>query len=268
MKHQFGFIGCGNMGGALARAAAKSVGGDKILLADKDENKMNALSSEISAAVGDVKDVAANCEYIFLGVKPQVLAAAINEIKPTLISRRDRFVIVSMAAGITTEKLTGWLGDLPIIRIMPNIPASVGEGMILYCTAGGVTEGELDGFLDLMKCAGRLSPLPEKLIDAGSAVSGCGPAYAFMFIEALADGGVECGLPRDKATLLAAQTLIGSAQMVLETGRHPGELKDAVCSPAGSTIVGVHALEKAGFRAAAADAVVESYKKTVDLGKN
>lgn len=118
-----------------------------------------------------------------------------------------------------------------------------------------------------MSRAGKLCQLEEKLIDAGSAVSGCGPAYAFMFIEALADGGVQCGLPRDKAILLAAQTLLGSAKTVIENGTHPGVLKDAVCSPGGTTIAGVHALEKSAFRGAAADAVLAGYERTLELGK-
>lgn len=264
---KYGFIGCGNMGGALARAAAKAVFAEEILVSDRDSAKTAAFSAETGVAVGDTAKVAAECTYIFLGVKPQMLADMFAEIKPVLESRGDRFVLVSMAAGVKIARIKELAGaDYPVIRIMPNIPASVGEGMILYCT-DGVTADETDGFLQLMSRAGKLCPLDEKLIDAGCAVSGCGPAYAFMFIEALADGGVQCGLPRDKAILLAAQTLLGSAKMVIENGTHPGVLKDAVCSPGGTTIAGVHALETSAFRGAAAEAVLAGYERTLELGK-
>ncbi len=268
MAYKYGFIGCGNMGGALARAAVKAVSASEILVSDKDENKAKAFSGELGVSCGSATDIASKCEYIFLGVKPQVLGVLFDEIKESLSERKDRFVLVSMAAGITSERVQCLAGeDYPVIRIMPNIPVSVGEGMILYCTKGDVKESELNGFLALMSCAGKLTLLDEKLIDAGSAVSGCGPAFAFMFIEALADGGVQCGLPRDKALILAAQTLLGSAATVLETGRHPEDLKDAVCSPGGTTIAGVHALEKGAFRADSASAVVSAYKRTLELGK-
>ena len=149
---------------------------------------------------------------------------------------------------------------------MPNTPAMVGEGMMLVAGNKNVTDWDIAAFKDLMSMSGELDDIPEALIDAATAVSGCGPAFVYMFIEALADGGVKCGLSRDKAIKYAAQTLLGSAKMVLETGRHPEELKDAVCSPGGSTIAGVHSLEKGAFRNAAIDAVEASYKKTQKLG--
>ncbi len=267
MKHKCGFIGCGNMGGALAKAVAKSISPNEILISDKDSKKVADFSDEIGVSVGSSIDVASECEYIFLGVKPQLLGVVFDEIRPSLEGRKDSFVLVSMAAGISIKKikeLSG--GEYPTIRIMPNMPASVGEGMILYCI-DGVSSAQTDGFLQLMSKAGKLCGLDEKLIDAGSAVSGCGPAFAFMFIEALADGGVQCGLPRDKATLLAAQTLLGASSMVLQSGVHPEALKDAVCSPGGTTIEGVHALESGGFRASASEAVIAAYKRTLELSK-
>jgi pyrroline-5-carboxylate reductase len=261
---KYGFIGCGNMGGALIRAAAKAVSPKNIWITDKDAAKQDALAKETGAAVKDIKEIASKCSCIFLGVKPQVIADMLAEIKKTLAGRKDHFVLVSMAAGISIERIIKMAGDFPIIRIMPNIPASVGEGMILYCSHKTV-KADVDSFLKAMSKAGKLSAIDEKLIDAGSAVSGCGPAYAFMFIEALADGGVDCGLPRAQAQLLAAQTLLGAAKMVMETGKHPGELKDAVCSPGGTTIEGVLALEQGGFRGAASEAVVAAYEKTLGL---
>lgn len=258
--NKIGFIGCGNMGGALIRAAVKAVKPSQIWITDKDVSKQNALAKETGAAAKDIKEIASKCSYIFLGVKPQVMADMLAEIKKTLASRKDHFVLVSMAAGISIERLIKMCADCPIIRIMPNIPASVGEGMILYA-CHKASKADVDAFLKVLSQAGKLAAVDEKLIDAGSAVSGCGPAYAFMFIEALADGGVRCGLPRAQAQLLAAQTLLGSAKMVMETGKHPGELKDAVCSPGGTTIEGVLALEEGGFRGTVSDAVIAAYEK-------
>ena len=159
----------------------------------------------------------------------------------------------------------GSSSSLPGIRIMPNTPACLGAGMILYATKG-VEKADEDAFLAHFEKAGVLDKLPEDKIDAGSALSGCGPAYVYAFAEALADGAVECGLPRDKANLYAAQTLLGSAKMLLEFG-HPADLKDAVCSPGGTTIAGLHALEKGGFSCATMDAILSAYKRTLELKK-
>ena len=148
---------------------------------------------------------------------------------------------------------------------MPNTPASIGEGVILYCNNEKVSEEQVSFFVNAMKGAGLLDRIDENKIDAASAVSGCGPAFAYMFIEALADGAVECGIPRDKAMMYAAKMLSGSADMVLQSGKHPGALKDAVCSPGGTTIAGVHALEDGAFRSAVMNAVTSAYKRTLEL---
>ena len=265
-KYIAGFIGTGNMGGALAVAACKS---DKaVLLADRDSAKAQALAKQCGCAAGDTTAVVQECRYIFLGVKPQVLGAVLEELKPILKARTDRFVLVSMAAGVTIERITECLGaTYPVIRIMPNTPAAIGEGMILYTANAAVTAEEEAEFTQLMQAAGKFDRLSETLIDAGSALSGCGPAFVYLFIEALADGAVECGLPRDKALCYAAQTVTGAAQMVLTDGRHPGELKDAVCSPGGSTIAGVHALEDGAFRGSVMGAVQAAFERTKELGK-
>ena len=171
-----------------------------------------------------------------------------------------------MAAGFSiarVQELAG--GTYPVIRIMPNTPVAVGRGMILYTCGESVTGEEERIFLEAMAGAGRFSRLPERLMDAGSAVSGCGPAFADLFLEALADGGVACGLPRAQAVELAAQMMLGSAKLALRSGQHPGALKDAVCSPGGATIQGVRALEAAGFRGAVMEAVIASYEKTLEL---
>ena len=264
----YGFIGTGNMGGALARAAAKTVEVRScIYLANRTPEKAARLADEIGASVTDNQTIARECDYILLGVKPQMMAGMLSEIAPVLRQRTTPFVLLSMAAGLTIARIREMAGgDYPVIRIMPNTPASVGEGMIQYCSSN-VTAEEEEAFLRIMTPAGRLDAVPESLIDAASCVSGCGPAWVYQFIEALADGGVACGLPRAKAQEYAAQMVLGSAKLVLESGKHPGELKDAVCSPGGSTIQGVRVLEEHGLRGAVMDAVIASYNKTKEMGK-
>lgn len=264
---KIGFIGAGNMGGALAIAAAKAVGGAHLLIADVDTEKAAALAADIGANTADGETVAAQCDYIFLGVKPQVMESALAALRPALDAREQKPVLISMAAGLSVACIADWSGGMPVIRIMPNTPVAVGAGMILYTADETVTADQKIAFADMMAQAGRLDEIPERLMDAGSCVSGCGPAFAYLFIEALADGGVECGLPRAQALDYAAQTVLGAAQMVLDTGRHPGTLKDAVCSPGGTTIAGVHALEAGGFRSLAMDAVTAAYDRTLELKK-
>lgn len=259
-----GFIGAGNMGGALAGAAAKTSA--EIYLTDKDTAKAEALAVKIGATVSTAETIAQACDIIFLGVKPNIVSEALLPIADKI--SRSGATLVSMAAGVSIEKIEKCFNTpTPVIRIMPNTPASVGEGMILYSRGSSVSDGAVADFLAVMSEAGTLDLIDERLIDAGSALSGCGPAFVYMFIEALSDGAVECGLPRDKAILYAANTLRGSAKMVLETGTHPGALKDAVCSPGGSTIEGVHALEDGAFRATVIDAVTAAFEKTKQLGK-
>ena len=267
-KFSAGFIGSGNMGGALAIAVCKKIDPAGVVLTDYDFEKAKAVAGICGCVAADTETVAKESEYLFLGVKPQVLDGVLRQLAPMLAVRKDRVVLVSMAAGVSIAHIQEVLGDnYPIIRIMPNMPVTVGKGMILYATNADVTEQEKQQFTAMMGGAGSLDQLEEKLIDAGSAVSGCGPAFAYLFVEALADGGVECGLPRGKALQYAAQTLLGAAEMVLATGKHPGELKDAVCSPGGTTIAGVHALEEGGFRSAAMDAVCVAYRRTKELSK-
>lgn len=260
-----GFIGSGNMGSALAKAAKKCADAE-IYLYDKDEARAKKAALEISAKTASNTEIAKTCDYIFLAVKPNIIPIAAKEIADTL-KARSGYTIVSMAAGISLAALDeAFEGvDAPIIRIMPNTPAAYGEGMMLVCNNGKVSKEALSGFEKIMEKSGRLDSIPEALIDAASAVSGCGPAFVYMFIEALADGGVACGLPRDKALDFAAQTLIGAAKTVMESGIHPEALKDAVCSPGGTTIAGVHALEEGAFRASASNAVIAAYKRTLEL---
>ena len=267
MIKTIGFLGCGNMGGAVARAVCRGVGPENVALANRTPAKAEALAEALGcrAATNDV--VAQDCDVIFLGVKPQMMADMLAGIAPILAKRSGRFVLVTMAAGLSMARVREMAGGAyPIIRIMPNTPASVGEGMIQYCSSHVTAEEEAE-FCKLMAPAGRLDPVPETLIDAASCVSGCGPAWVYQFIEALADGGVACGLPRAKAQEYAAQMVLGSAKLVLESGQHPGALKDAVCSPGGSTIQGVRVLEEHGLRGAVMDAVLAAYDKTKEMGK-
>ena len=268
MKYTCGFIGCGNMGGALIRAAAKALSPDMIAISNRTPEKAQTLKSELGVIHTENGDIAENAKFIFLGVKPQMMADVLSSVAPVLKIRNEPFILVTMAAGLTMEAITKMAGgEYPVIRIMPNTPASVGEGMTLLCANDFVAKETLEEFKAILAYSGILDKLPEALIDAGSAVSGCGPAFAYLFLEALADGGVQCGLPRDKAILYAAQTLLGSSKLLLSSGKHPGQLKDAVCSPGGTTIAGVHALEKGSFRAAASEAVLASYKRTLELKK-
>lgn len=254
-----GFIGAGNMGSALAKAVAKS--GNEVLLADASQAKAESVASEIGAQAVDNVTIAKTADYIFLAVKPQMMADMLDGIAKTLQARDDKFVLVTIAAGMPMAKIaTLAKGVYPIIRIMPNIPASLGKGMILYTGNELVSKDKLAEFTGLLKEAGELSETPEHLIDAGSAISGCGPAFVYMFIEAMADGGVLCGLSRAQALQLAAQTVIGAGEMV-KSGQHPAVLKDAVCSPGGTTIEGVKVLEEGDFRGTVIDAIEAAYKK-------
>ena len=268
MTYTFGFIGTGNMGGALAKAAAVSLPADQILLSNRTAAKAEALAAQLGCQAASVEAVARNSRFIFLGVKPQMMAGLLQEIAQSLTQREDRFILVTMAAGLTMADIQRMAGNAyPVIRIMPNTPVAVGCGVTLYDATEDVTEAELAEFCTGLAAAGTVDHLPEKLIDAGSALSGCGPAFVCLFAEALADGAVACGLTRKQAYAYAAQTLMGTAKLMLETGAHPGAMKDAVCSPGGSTIAGVRALEQGGFRAAAMNAVEAAYRRTKELGK-
>lgn len=265
-ENLFGFIGAGNMGGALATSISKKYSGSSLLIADANTQKAEQLAKTLSATTQDNEHIAKHCKFIFLAVKPQIMEKVLEPLKKVLSQRNDRFIIVTMAAGLSSEKIATLAGgDYPIIRIMPNTPVFVGEGMILYSATQNVTDEEINEFLDALQYAGKLDKIDEKLIDAAGSLSGCGPAFVYMFAEALADGAVECGVPRDKALKYASQTILGAAKMLTETNEHPARLKDNVCSPGGTTIAGVHALEDGAFRSTAMDAVKQAYKRTLEL---
>ena len=260
---KYGFIGCGNMGGAIATALSRAA--KDIALSDRSgKGKSLAQQLEITYATNEI--IAQTCDRIFLGVKPHMMKGCLAPLQEVLAGRKP--LLITMAAGLTMAQIQAFAGcEIPIIRIMPNTPVSVGEGLIPYCCNTLVQEDVLQDWLGDMAGCGLLDPLDETLIDAASALSGSGPAYMYVFLEALADGAVACGLPRAKAMTYAAATMAGSAKMLMESGRHPGALKDAVCSPGGSTIAGLRALENKGFRGAAMDCIVAAYQKNKDLGK-
>ena len=260
---KYGFLGCGNMGGAIARALSKKT--KNIAVSDRS-GKAKQLAQELGVAYSDNASIASSCDRIFLAVKPHMMKDLLLPLWDTLIQRRP--LLITMAAGLEIRQIEEFAGThLPVIRIMPNTPTSVGKGVIPYCANDLVAEDMKVDWLEDMEMCGLLDPLEERLMDAASALSGSGPAYLYLMLEAMADGGVACGLPRAKALDYAAMTMAGAAEIYLSTHTHPGALKDAVCSPGGSTIAGVRVLEERGFRGAAMDCVCAAYAKNKELGK-
>ena len=260
---KYGFIGCGNMGGAIAKALRRQTA--DIMIADPAPNA-KAFADTLGAVYTDNETLVSSCDRVFLAVKPHLMKGMLAPLQPILAEKKP--LLITMAAGLEIAQIQSFAGcDLPIIRIMPNTPVALGKGMIQYCRNSLVADDVLADWLKDMADCGRLDPLEERLIDAAAALSGAGPAFMYMFIEALADGAVACGIPRPKAYEYAAATMAGSAEMVLATGQHPGALKDAVCSPGGSTIAGVRALEEGGFRAAAMNCVIAACQRNKELGK-
>ena len=260
---KYGFIGCGNMGGAIAKALSKST--TDIAVADRS-GKARVLASELGITYSGNAAIAANCDRIFLAVKPHMMRDCLAPLQSALAERKP--LLITMAAGLEIRQIEEFAGTrLPIIRIMPNTPTAIGKGVIQYCHNDLVKEEDIQDWLGDMRFCGMVDPLEESLIDASSAISGSGPAYMYVFLEALADGAVACGVPRAKAYEYAAMTMIGSAEMYLTTKTHPGALKDAVCSPNGSTIAGLRAMENRNFRAAAMEGVIATYNRNKELGK-
>lgn len=260
---KYGFIGCGNMGSTIAKALSRNT--NDIAITDRS-GKAATLAQELGCIYSDNEYVAANCQRIFLAVKPQMMADVLAPLQPILQSQKP--LLISMAAGLTVARIEEMAGtSLPVIRIMPNTPVAVGKGLTLYCCNDLVDDATLQDFLADVAPCGRWDPLAEELIDAAGVVSGCGPAYMYMFMAALADGAAACGVPLDQALSYAAATMAGAAEMIRQGKGTPEALRDAVCSPGGSTIAGVRVLDQNGFSDAVKKCVEAAYKRNQELGK-
>jgi pyrroline-5-carboxylate reductase len=263
-----GFLGAGKMATALARGwlTAGLTVKDRILASDPLPDARQAFSAASGIrAEADNRPVVTGSDLLVLAVKPQAMTALLTEIRPVVTNRH---LVVSIAAGISLQQLAAGLGtERRLIRVMPNTPCLVGASASGYAAGPSATAEDVAIVDRLLKAVGLAFRLPENLLDAVTGLSGSGPAFVYVMIEALSDGGVRMGLPRDVATSLAAQTVFGAAKMVLETDTHPAVLKDMVTSPGGTTIAGLHALERGGIRAALMDAVEAATKQSIELGK-
>lgn len=266
---RLGFIGAGRMATALAQgfAAQGLARGEQIIASDTLPAALEEFARQTGAkTTAENAQVAAESDCLFLAVKPQQMAQALAELRGKV---SEQHLVVSVAAGVTLAALAKGLGDGPrLVRVMPNTPCLVGQGASVYSLGPGATaaDGQLVG--RLLAAVGRACEAPEKLLDAVTGLSGSGPAFVYIMIEALSDGGVRMGLPRDLALQLAAQTVRGAAEMVLASGEHPAVLKDRVASPGGTTIAGLQALEAGGLRAALMAAVEAAARRSAELGKS
>lgn len=260
-------MGSGQMAEALARGliAKGVVTADRMCCSDPSQGRKELFNSLGVASYETNIEVVRNADVLFIAVKPQYVSVVLKEARPLL---GPNHTIVSIAAGVTVDKMIEAAGpDAKVVRVMPNTPCLVGETAAAMCLGGKADATDEQIVRQLFEAVGKIYTVDEKLLAAVTGLSGSGPAYVFIMIEALADGGVAAGLPRDIALSLAAQTVLGSAKMVVETGKHPGALKDQVTSPGGTTIAGVHELEKAGTRAAFMNAVVAATNRANELSK-
>jgi len=263
---KLGFIGCGVMANAMMGGIIKAglyrpediIGGDP----SYESRSKTALANGIHVTENNIA-VLEESEYVFFTVKPQYYTSMISQIRDHI---REDHVIISVGAGRTLSYLEDqFQKPVKTVRIMPNTPAQVGEGMTAVCPNQYVSDEETEKVLELLRTFGKAERMPEHLFDVVTGVSGSGPAYVFMFIEALADAAVDGGMPRQQAYTFAAQTVYGAAKMVMETGKHPGELKDMVTSPAGTTIAGVRVLEEMGLRSAVFEGAAAATEKSIEL---
>lgn len=266
LPQKIGIIGVGNMGRALVQGwlKARLIQPQDLWLADADTAKTAALSAATGARTAGNRETAMMAEVLILAVKPQVVPTVIEEIQAVIPQGR---LLISIAAGITLAFLGENLPQVRLVRVMPNTPTLVQAGMAAITAGPTATATDLELVQSLFGAVGRTVVVPENLLDAVTGLSGCGPAYVFLFLEALADGGVKMGLPRETALLLAAQTIYGSAALALETRSHPGVLKDGVTSPGGATIAGLHVLEQGGWRGLIMSAVEAAAKRSQELGR-
>ncbi len=260
-----GFIGNGNMGGAIVNGIIdkKIASSQNVIISDINEESLEKTAAKYRVrTTTDNTDVAKSSDMLFFAVKPNVLYKVIDEIKDFV---NDETLIVSIVAGQSIEKIEkAFQKKIKLVRVMPNTPAFVGEAMSGISPNANVSDEDIKKAVDVFSSIGRAEIVPEKLMDAVTAVSGSAPAYVFMFIEAMADAAVIGGMPRNQAYAFAAQAVLGSAKMVLETNMHPGELKDMVCSPSGTTIEAVAVLEQEGMR----NSVIKAMKACMDKSAN
>ncbi|HHU22770.1 MAG TPA: pyrroline-5-carboxylate reductase [Clostridiales bacterium] len=265
MKYIISFIGAGNMGSALAAAACKTVGPDRIIVTNRSLEKAKSLADRLGCHLAPNNlDAARDANFVMLGVKPQDIHQVTKELTPVLTGNQ---VLVTMAAGVAIDSLARCLDKpVPIIRILPNTPCAIGHGLILI-SASEKDKKHVSWLMDILKAAGSFQVIPESLMDSGCVAAGCSPAYAYMFIDAIAKGTQAVGLPYAIGLTCAANAVLGAAAMILETGKNPEELKNAVCSPGGSTIEGARVLEEGGLYNIVARAAEASYRRNIQLGK-
>jgi pyrroline-5-carboxylate reductase len=265
---RIGFLGAGKMATALARGwlAAGLVTAERVVASDPLPQARQSFQAETGLrAIESNREVVADSDLLILAIKPQTMATLLAEIRSVLSTRH---LLVSIAAGVSLRQLADGLGsERRLVRVMPNTPCLVGASAAGYAPGEAATPEDIRLVDRLLNAVGRAFRLPEHLLDAVTGLSGSGPAFVYVMIEALSDGGVRVGLPREVATALAAQTVFGAAKMVLETGSHPAVLKDMVASPGGTTIAGLHALERGRIRATLMDAVEAATWRSAELGK-
>jgi pyrroline-5-carboxylate reductase len=266
---RLGFIGGGKMATALVKGTlvARLTTPDRISASDVVASAREALSKDAGIrTTADNKEIAAKSDVLVLAVKPQTMAAVLAELRPVVAARH---LVISIAAGITLRQLGEGLGaERRLIRVMPNTPCLVGASASAFSRGPAATADDVALVQRILSAVGIAFEVPEQLLDAVTGLSGSGPAFVAVMIEALSDGGVRMGLPRDVAVALAAQTVLGTAKMVLDAGLHPAVLKDMVASPGGTTIAGLHAMERGGVRAALMDTVEAATRRAVELGKS
>lgn len=258
-----GFIGCGNMGKAMVEGILKAelVDGDHMIVSNRHPEKLAELSARYDCYISDNESVAKNSDIIFLAVKPYMYKDVITGIKDLV---KDSAVIVNIAAGVSNAEVSEMFGrNIKTVKAMPNTPAMVQEAMSALAFADTCEEEDKEDIKEIFESFGKCREVEERLMDAVTVVSGSSPAYLFMVLEAMADGAVMQGMPRADAYVFAAQAMLGSAKMLLETGKHPGELKDMVCSPAGTTIEAVAKMEEMGLRSA----LIEGMRACADKSK-
>lgn len=268
MDKKIGFIGCGNMGRAMIGGIVNSnlVKAENVIVADGYQGSLDIAKKEYGVLTTmDNTEVAKTSDIIVLSVKPNIYDIVISDIKAHV---KDDVVIVIIAAGKSVKSIEeAFEKDIKVVRTMPNTPALVGEGMACICPNPKLSKEDMDAVISLFESFGKVELVDEKLMDVVTSTSGSSPAYVFMFIEAMADAAVLDGMPRNKAYNIAAQAVLGSAKMLLETGKHPGELKDMVCSPAGTTIEAVASLEEDGFRSSVIKAMRKCTEKSKKMSK-